>query len=149
MKIKYLYLILENCEQIVIDAADAKEIDLVVDQHNLRQIENSDLLETFTTKNVYLLLNKSANKHYYWFDDGITFDRILSYNDITGIEIVFDNGNSNYYIMPWENGKTDLDNCLQRAEILNNGDLILYIGQLRDEEWKEMIEYANLSSDLA
>ena len=144
MKIKYLYLILENCEQICVAAEDIEEFGISVQQQHLQMNDDSEISTAFSENDTKLVLKKSANKHYHWFDDGITFDRILAYPDITGIEIEFENGTSKYCLTNWEGDKSDCNNTLQRTEVLKDGRLMIYIGKMSDEEWRETIEYANL-----
>lgn len=144
MKLKDIYIVFENCEEIFIPATDIDGLNVKLCAQHVELTVDDEISETFEASETFLILKKSANITYYWFDNKLPFDRILTFRDIVGIQCEFDDGSVKYFTVPWEDGKSDYDNKLQKTELLKNGNLMIFIGKISDEEWKERTEFSNI-----
>lgn len=134
MKLKNITFTFENCDMITIDGKYVG--DFLVDEikTSFQRIACNSIMKMDIAKVFAIEIHKDANKESYAFGceewKQMTFDRFLSYNDITFIEFTLDDGNGNctdyeYYIN-WV-GNSDMENEAQHSYESKDNNLYIVI----------------------
>lgn len=163
MKLKEITLILENCDAITIDGKYIGRF-LVDDLHSyigrtaLNSFDKVDVADT-----IIIEIHKDANKERYQFDQTqyedfkqMTFDRLLNYKDITGIEFTLVENyvqegrkpvveDYNYYV-DWV-GDSDYVNEAQVNYLSKDGNLYIVIA--KDKKIEDFFELEEIDSSEA
>ena len=147
--IKEIHLILENCDWITIKR---KHIGEFVLQDFERQIcrQGMNRIGELKFANKFLIeIYKDANtKVESPFGKYNVFDRLTEWADITGVEIVFKTGESEYYYVDYDSKEESFgaelgeENILQKYKFNDSGDLYLSIGKFEniDDEFDGEIQ---------
>ena len=114
---------MENCEVFEVPA---KSIDLLIIDGfktqisiNAYQYKNGETMEHQTANYINLSILKSGElKDLTNFGNGNDINRLYKYNDITQIELNYEDGESILYYVPW--GEYDYHNEYQKSEFKNN-----------------------------
>lgn len=137
MKIETLELVFENCETIIFKGEDIKYLNISVKEKKFIKHKADINLNTFyILSELFLELNKSANKEYYPFDINdekyktTKFDRIKDCRDITQIYIEYDNGKEDIFYIDFKDDD-DFINNNQNVKKDKDENLIIFI---KDEE---------------
>jgi len=124
MKIKSIDIVLENCEVVTIES----DYILAIDFGNCHTNYSADrwnkniLKEDIYCKELYLVIHNGGNKDYYEFgieEDSYkttVFNRLMESNDITSIEMNFENGENKIIRISWANDN-EWENSYQTSEI--------------------------------
>ena len=76
------------------------------------------------------------------------FERIVKFNDIVGINLIYEDGTEEEIHSYWMDGRNDEENKLQHSKITSRGDLKVYIGnQYGNTDDALYDEYAKNESD--
>lgn len=86
---------------------------------------------------VYMVLSKNADlPHKKWgIKDCETtvFKRLLAYNDIVAVVLVHDDGRKEGYYVDYREGTSGYCNKLQSTKMIQDGSLVIKIGDFSDE----------------
>jgi len=122
-KIKNIHVVLENCEVFEIPA---KSIDLLVINEiknqilvNAYQYKNGETMEHQNADYIHLSIFKSGElKNLTEMGNGNDINRLHEHNDITQIELNYEDGESVGYYVPW--GESEYINECQKSQFKNN-----------------------------
>jgi len=122
-KIKNIHVVLENCEVFEVPA---ESIDLLIINGiktqiliNAYQYENGETMEHQNAEYIHLSIFKSGElKDLTEMGNGNDINRLHRHNDITQIELNYDDEESIGYYVPW--GEHDYTNEYQKSEFKNN-----------------------------
>lgn len=137
MTLEHVDIVFENCE-----VASVKKKDIL--HLFVTDIKESIFVDNYTEKidfcekikmaeKISLLLRPSANVKCDGLHNQRLFDRIAAFNDVTHLDVFYEDGSHDYIAVNWKDGATELENCLQRAEIVE-GYLILTIGDRNETD---------------
>lgn len=139
MKIKSVELALENCEVITIDK-ELLGFLYLGDLNTTFCKEYNSLLETTVCKDFAIEIHRDLSKNketQYLFgqtdDERNPIERLLKYQDITQIQINFDNDSSKHYYAHWHD-EDEYDNRYQYNKKNDFGDLYIVISEDKDFE---------------
>ena len=131
--VKYVQLVLENCEVIDINIKDINYM-MVDGIYEFNIIGCSKKVEKRRyCKEVELIINKRADKDYEvrWDESLKVFARLIKFPDIVGITYLDSNKESiESILVPWFD-YDDEDNNYQTGEIDSDGNLVIYIKEGR------------------
>ncbi|RKJ71331.1 hypothetical protein D7X33_22415, partial [Butyricicoccus sp. 1XD8-22] len=123
--IKTVDICFENCDGFSVGIEDIKYLYIT------RITENVFITDHFrsTTKiseRTSIIINKNVNSTVpLWFDRGeLPFERTLQHRDIVSIGFTYLDGTQEEIYVNW-NGEDDYSNPMQKAEINDNGDLVI------------------------
>lgn len=128
-KLNSLKIIFENCESLSIPADDILHIEInnvsknysfTKPWYHMNSINNAD--------KVMILISKDANTCKYFdamFSNITPFERIIRYNDITHLNLIFEDGITESYEVTFNGNE---ENSLQHSEVIDSGSLIIKIG---------------------
>lgn len=122
MKLKNVALVFENCEYGTVQAVDIRSIRLTGITETISGQGDRDISFSKSVKNVYLHIRKN--------DVDLT-ERLFKYNDITQIELNYDNGMSRLYYVEWPS-TSEYNNSRQKVKESHDGEGIWII--VSDEE---------------
>lgn len=131
--IKFISLIMENCESIDIAPEDI-DILYINDIHTkIMKIQSYDPIKKINTANtVFIKLLSCANKQLPTELNKCTvFDRLLKYKDITAICITYNNSTQEYYYVDYKEDKK-LNNINQQVLLTDTNSLFLLISSTED-----------------
>ena len=132
MQIKKIELVLENCEVVVVDAKYIGFLLIDAVSHEITNFGINDIGEINRCGKFYIELHKDLDKYgvaesYLAHIDEPQpniFDRLTYFNDITQVEIHYDNGEvKNYYVDYWG----DETNAYQQSHISAAGHLYIKV----------------------
>lgn len=106
MKLESLTIIFENCEHCKVQAEDIISISLIGITESLSG-KPTDMRLRRSVKDLYLSIKNN--------DVGRT-QRLCKYNDITGIELIFELEASQFYTIDWAPEDRDYENSRQKVE---------------------------------
>lgn len=133
MELTSITFVLENCEGITIDREHIGDFGCEEITSSITRCACNSISKHQYCKAFYIEINKAANLHYSSFgleSTATVFERLRAYNDITGIEITYEDGTSDYILMPWEDADSNgCTNKLQSSMVSDCEDLYIYIGE--------------------
>ena len=147
MKLKEITFVLENCDHITIDGKYigdflVEDIRTSISRIACNAIDKMDVIHTFAIE-----IHKDANKERYPFgfkeDKELTFDRLVSYDDITSIDFKLiedyvEEGQEptmeHYHYYIYWTGEDDYTNESQKSYISNVGNLYIVIADGKNIE---------------
>ena len=153
-KLKYIDVVFENCEVYSIPAEGIYKLSLGDITHSLdvhvnglsKYTKPGELYTSSYTDFVWLALNKKGMEtHSDWegmFQDNDCplFAERVEGNDITHLDLIFEDNTNLYVGVPWEDGSSEWVNGLQKNDIRND-ILFIHIAEkqeISDEELKEI-----------
>lgn len=149
MEVKYIELILENCEVIKIDAKyifdiEVNNIKKHISRRTINSISSELNCESFSICISRYLPKENITR---WTigdtdEERDTLDRLSSHNDITGVVIHYENETSEYIFVPW--GEKECVNSYQNSKTDAEGDLFITIDKekpLEEHFSQEYIEF--------
>jgi len=119
-----LELILENCEKIRFPAKYIKWLS-VEDVSRGFNYSNGSYNEHIKANEVTITINTNANTADAYSDDfplperKLPFDRIIRHNDITHIEVAYNDNTTEYISVSWEDNEDNEDININQASSLN------------------------------
>lgn len=133
-EVKQIELVFENCEDMTflpkqIGAFWCSDITAQVGR-----IACNSISKQLWCKELFLELYPVANQKYDSFghkSEDTTFERICRFDDITGIEITYEDGSKDYILLPW-NEEGNYTNKHQSSQIDENGRLYVLVSKERD-----------------
>lgn len=150
--IKTIELIFENCEVMEINRNEIGVFALydvetficrtACNAINKYQVANTFAIEIFSEGNAEHIpfgISKYSKRR---------FDRIKAYNDITGIDIIYDNGNKEHYLTNFDDPRDIGDNSNQKVYISELGNLYLVIAAGKDIEDFFDLDYINNKEEI-
>lgn len=129
MKLKSIRFIFENCETFEIDAAHIGEFYLDGIHHHFRRISPEVVMRVDEADDFAIEIFKEANEPYKRFCDEDTmykFDRILHYDDVTSIEVIFEEEKTTYNLK-WDNPYQEENPVYQLSYLSYCGHLYLKV----------------------
>ena len=133
-KVKYIKLVFENCEEVRIDERYIGYMAITDFREEIARVAMNAICKFRTADEVAIEIFSEANKPFVSFghDTGKTiFERIMAWNDITHINIVYEDGDEEYigvnYDEGLDEGKLGAQNILQTSELSSLGNLYLVI----------------------
>lgn len=149
MEIKQLKLIFENCETITIDrkyigALDIDNIKKSISRNACNSISSNLSCDSFVISiNRKLPIEKLSS----WtigdvLEERNPLIRIQQYNDITGIEVIYENDTSEYIFIQW-GGDSDYSNEYQKVYVNDFEDVFIVIDKDNDLDYYFDMEEIN------
>lgn len=124
----------ENCEYIVILAEHIR--DMYMSDFESKIIHNGfNILKKTYAKKIYLQFAPKANNSVEFSGESL-FNRVKLYDDITSIEVYYDDNTSEVYFVDWEDNGLD-ENKNQISKIVGN-DLCIGICENVEPFFNEM-----------
>ena len=154
--IKNLTFVLENCEHITVKGNTIGSFDIMGIEKVIRRVACNEIGKYEVANSVAIELFPEADTKYNSFGEvskSTAFKRLSEYADITGIEIEYENGEIESFLVDYDTGEYDYlgaDNINQKTYISTQGNLYILIDTKKalfdvfpkDEiEDKDTIEY--------
>ena len=132
--VKYIELVFENCEEVRIDEKYIGYMAITDFGEEIVRVAINSICKIRAADEVALEIFSEANGPFisYGKDQGITiFDRITEWNDITHINVVYEDGEEEYIAINYDEGlnegKLGAENILQTSKLSDLGNLYLVI----------------------
>lgn len=136
MKLKAIDIVFENCEVVHIPIEYLFFLSLNKITMSLR-VDFGRVTGSINSESTKIVLKSSANDLHTDMEPNMKlFDRIMEHNDIAAVDLITDNDESTYYYVDWC-WDNDYRNSYQHNKIMENGDLVVYIGKDFEEEDEE------------
>ena len=103
-KLKYVILILENCESIKINSENIESLVYFIDGTTSSYLYSKNIIDSISCNHFYMIINnldKLVYTNNFNYKEYKVIDR-LSIPDITHVEIKFENNKSIYFYVPYE-----------------------------------------------
>ena len=137
--IKKIELVFENCEVIILYPEDLENFIVQNFTSNIHRCACNSISK-FTSADVYFCIFKEARRTEKtpWGANQDIFDRINSYNDITSIDITYDNDKVETIYTIWKDEDCYAEsNEYQKVRLTERGDLKVFIAKCNQELWEE------------
>jgi hypothetical protein len=150
-EVKYIKLILENCEEIMLKKEHIGIIEMFNINRTISRRAMNYISDALIAENIFIQISSKANviESYSFTWNGnntLPFDRLTRWNDITAIDVHFEDGSSEYILVNW-NEESDFANLYQTSKINQyTGDLYIAISEkykVEDYFEKELVEKDN------
>ena len=138
--VKNIELTFENMDYIEIPNQYFSNFSLENIETNIRRVAVNAIMRYQKARSVIFELRKEANEDFENFDrdmnmvdyNGDTlFDRIIDYNDIVDINLIYEDDSSEKFAVEWDDECDDkYKNKLQISTITENGNLCVQIQKL-------------------
>lgn len=129
-EIESIKLVLENCESIKIHTKHIGDFSIDDITRSISRLAMNSVSDLTTSDNIHIQVSSEANKTGSFvtsFQDKMPFDRITEHNDITAIEIKYQNNETEYISTNW-NSSDRYININQTSTInTHTGDLYIVI----------------------
>ncbi|MCA1027071.1 hypothetical protein LCM23_13295 [Cytobacillus kochii] len=140
-EIDSIEIVLENCESIKIGREDLGTFEVSDIKRSISRMAMNSISDSMSAEEIFIQISPKANVHSSfistWHDEesGIKpFDRLTNHNDITAININYQNGSSEYIFVNW-GGDSECENSFQTSETnKHNGDLFIAISEKNKAE---------------
>lgn len=145
--VKSIDLVLENCEVITISEEHigsfyCKDITATIARIACNRIAKEQYCREF-----YLEIHKDADQHYSIFgskSEETAFKR-LACPDITGINITYEDGTTEYCIMPWKDAdRTGCNNEYQTSYVSKRGNMHICI--CKDKSIEDIVDFDSIDN---
>lgn len=138
-EIKTVELVLENLESVLFSVKDIVMLSINDIKKSIR-FSNEQTSINLTANEIIIEINSKANLYsaysHKWFDKQneslLPFDRLMKYNDITAIELTYQDDSKDYIYANWP-GDIDENNKLQSSKFDSDGNLNINISPLGGE----------------
>jgi len=161
--VKYLELVLENCEVIKFNAKHIKTLEIKNIKKEIQRIAFNSILEYIFCEDFIIQISSKANTldayETTWgiLDNRLPFERINDFKDIAAIDVCYDDDTTEYIYVNWSKDSGTCVNSYQSSHInKKTGDLFVVVskdknvqsvfGDELDKEdyvWKRNIELIN------
>ena len=134
MKVESINIILENCEVIGINRQYVGAFYITDIKRTISRLAMNSISDTINSDEIFIQVSSKANDvsaYLTTWGDNTTkpFDRIRQHNDITAIEIVWENKTNEYIYVDW-GGNSDYTNSNQTSAINETtGDLYIAVSE--------------------
>lgn len=132
-EVKNIRIGFENCEVMDFDVKEAASLLLDNITAMVQRFAINSVGEMTQCSEFFVELIPAANREHspFGMDDKTTnFQRIREYDDITSVELFYDDGTSVEVYVPWEDATTGGEiNKLQSSYLSENGALYIYISK--------------------
>lgn len=137
-QIKSIDIIFENCEYISVNEKDVIYIEMNDVKNHIFRIARNYIADLFYSDDIIIILNKEAKTKGSIFTKDLTgIDRIKKYNDITSIEIKYENDSTKEIYIDWQESDA-LEN--KNQEVLEKNDCIyIVINKDKKEKMKDIL----------
>ena len=132
--ISYIEFVFENCEEARVDAKHIGKLAITDIRDEIGRVACNAICKVRTANEVAVEIFSEANQRLSSFDtstDKSIFDRILEWNDITHINVVYEDGEEEYICVNYDEGldegKLGAQNILQTSKLSGLGNLYLVI----------------------
>lgn len=125
--IKSIELVLENCEDILIEGKHIGHFYLSDIRYSIQKV-GRNTLKLNTCRHLSISINREADAKYCWYDmesDHTKFHRLGTFRDITSIRVNFEDDTSEHYYVDWSND--EYTNQYQSNYRNKFGDLFIVI----------------------
>lgn len=136
-KLSKIEIGLENCDVITIDNEDIKYVSINSISKDIDIVQDGDIIEHSYCNSLNMLLKPSANKTYQEFQQNgkdyecKVFERLQTYNDITSIQLIYNNGTKtdDIYVLYKDKNENELGspNVYMSTYISDFGDLFIVV----------------------
>ena len=120
-KLKSLNIIFENCDTCEVKVRDIAFMSIrKINKEVLLSGVNNNICEYITAEKVKLIIKNT--EEYDTGYHGSLKDRLFKFRDITGVELNYENCESNFYYVKWKDADNSCDeNKLQKVKIIDDG----------------------------
>ena len=129
--VKKIELVFENCDYVEIQPEDIANLVINNISEKIRRIACNSISKYKVIDDMVITLTRNANKQYaplgFIEDKEYIFDRITGWNDITSIDITYEDDTTDYITVTWT-GDSDYNNDSQHSLLTPQGNLIIVIG---------------------
>lgn len=155
-EVKAITLVLKNCECISFQRSQIGVFWCDEIHSCVSRIAMNSISKHLYCKELFVELNKSADQPYETFDqmsERTAFQRLLEFQDITHIEIEYDDGTKEYIAVPWDE-RDDYTNLYQSCTKSKSGHLYVLvcpdkkITDVVDQEYIDDPDMADIHWDL-
>lgn len=137
LKIKEIVLVLENCEYINIPTKHLANIIIEDIDVSVRRTAINSIDKQMLAKSIYLeIIKPETIKTLGLFgeydENGLScFKRVLQYEDITSVEVIYDDNSKEVYFVDWNWGNEYI-NSYQSTKLAKNGNLHVLINRKKN-----------------
>lgn len=149
-EVQSVTLVLENCEFLTFDQKDIGHFWCDEITSTIARIACNAITRLDYCKEFFIQLRNTANQTYDSFggpSEHTTFERLHTFDDVTSVEVTYDDGSVDSCNVPWNEGN-EYSNKFQTSFISDGGHLYLLIsGTKTVEELLKLQESARLCED--
>jgi hypothetical protein len=146
-EIKFIELVLENCEIIKIDKQHIGIFRIENIKRSISRVAMNSISDHKSAEEVFIQISSKANNYNSYVttwsgNETLPFTRLIKYKDITAISIHYEDDDEEYIYVPW-GGESDYKNEYQSCKINEHtGDLYIIISEKENVEnyFKECLE---------
>jgi len=142
LELKYVELILENCEVVKVDRKFIGDFHLGEINTTISRVASNSISKKVSCNEFIIQINRDMNKEEY---NQCTFSqidqktnpikRLMKYQDITAVEITYKNDSSEIIYLKWHI-EDEYNNRFQKSKLNNCGDLYIVISE--DKEFGDV-----------
>lgn len=130
-EVKSVELVLENCESIKFSPDQIGAFGCTEIVAQVARVACNSISKYLSCKEMYMELYSAANQKYDSFgreSEHKAFERLCQYDDITGVEVVYEDGSKDYILVPW-NEESEYSNKYQTSYIASDNSLRILVSR--------------------
>jgi len=121
----------ENFDSVTIESKNIGGFELNDITTIIRRMAGNAIIKYQSPKTFFVEIKSDANilENTENYGTRYVFDRLTQYKDITGIELIYEDGQTERYLLPFDSNKYYDDNKLESFKQNKFGDLYIAIGE--------------------